>query len=48
MNCQEIEKDRHMFIYPDDRFIATMIYRVEVRVEVQAVIFGLESFNDEK
>jgi hypothetical protein len=47
MNCQEIEKDRYTFTYPDDQFIATMIYRVEVRLEAQAVIFGLESFNNE-
>lgn len=47
MNCQAIEKDRYTFTYPGDQFIATMIYRVEVRGEAQAVIFGLESFNNE-
>ncbi|WP_394334004.1 hypothetical protein [Chryseolinea serpens] len=41
MNCQEIEEDRYTFTYPDDQFIATMIYCVEVRVEAQAVIFDL-------
>lgn len=47
MKCQAIEKDRYTFTYPDDQLIATMIYRVEVRLEAQAVIVGLESFNDE-
>jgi len=48
MNCQDIEKERYTFTYPDDAFIATMLYRVEIKLEAQAVISGLESLNDGK
>jgi hypothetical protein len=48
MNCQDVEKDKYIFSYSDDEFIATMLYRVEVRSEIQKIIFGLESFNEEK
>jgi hypothetical protein len=46
INCQQIEKDRYTVTYPDNEFIATMIYRTEIRSAVQRVIYSLESFND--
>ncbi|MBT1695822.1 hypothetical protein KK083_02960 [Fulvivirgaceae bacterium PWU4] len=48
ISCQQLERDRYTFTYPDDQFVATMIYRSEVRSEAQAVIYGLESFNEGK
>lgn len=47
LNCQVVERDRYIFTYPGDEFVATLLYRTEVKAEIQIILSGLDSHQDE-
>jgi hypothetical protein len=46
LSCPPVEKDSYTFEYPNDSFVATIMYRTEIRAEAQALLHGMESFRD--